>query len=301
MDLAALRIFREVAEQGGVTRAARRLHRVPSNVTTRVKQLEQRLGTLLFVRHGKGLKLTPEGNVLLGYAERLLRLSHEAEQALKEGKPAGVFRLGTLESTAAARLPPVLSAYHRAFPDVQVELATGTTGALVTRVLDGELEAAFVAEPFAMAELQTLPVFDEELVLITPRDQPAVTRPKDLGRTSVIAFPAGCSYRRRLEAWLGRGNAMADRFLDVASYHAIVACVAAGTGIAVVPRSVLALTVAERGVRQHALPDTIARARTHLVWRRDFQSKPLSALRGLFATPRATPRVTPRRAAGARA
>lgn len=282
MDLAALKIFREVAEQGGVTRAARRLHRVPSNVTTRVKQLEQRLNTRLFAREGKAFKLTPEGTVLLGYAERLLRLSLEAEEALKEGKPAGVFRLGTLESTAAARLPPVLAAYHRAFPEVQVELATGTTGALVTRVLDGELEAAFVAEPFSAGDLQTLPVFEEELVLITPRDYPAVTRPKDLGRTSVIAFPAGCSYRRRLETWLGRGNGMAERFLDVASYHAIVACVAAGTGIAVVPKSVLALTVAERGVRQHALPEAIGKARTHLVWRREFDSKPLAALRGQF-------------------
>jgi DNA-binding transcriptional LysR family regulator len=296
MDLAALRIFREVAEQGGVTRAARRLHRVPSNVTTRVKQLEQRLGTRLFAREGRSLRLTAEGGVLLAYADRLLRLSQEAEAALKEGKPAGTFRLGTLESTAAARLPPLLAAYHRQFPDVRVELVTGTTGALVTRVLDGELEAAFVAEPFATAGLQTLPVFDEELVLITPSDRGPVARPKDLGRTGVIAFPAGCSYRRRLEAWLGRGNSMAERFLDVASYHAIVACVAAGAGVAVVPKSVLALTGAEGGVRQHALPARFARATTHLVWRAGFQSSPLGALRAALAE------VTPaRRARRARA
>jgi DNA-binding transcriptional LysR family regulator len=72
---------------------------------------------------------------------------------------------------------------------------------------------------------------------------------------------------------------MAERFLDVASYHAIVACVAAGAGVAVVPKSVLALSSAERGVRQHALPAHIARARTHLVWRTDFHSMPLAALR----------------------
>src|SRR5262249_10450689 len=140
IDLAALEIFKAVAEQGGITKAAVRLHRVQSNVTTRVKQLEERLGATLFLRHRRRLVLSPEGKVLLEYADRLLQLSAEAEAALRDDTPRGVLRMGALESVAATRLPPILSRYHRAYPDVRLELVTGTTGALVAKVLAADVE-----------------------------------------------------------------------------------------------------------------------------------------------------------------
>ena len=105
IDLAALEIFKAVVDHGGITKAATRLNRVPSNVTTRVKQLEERLGTQLFRRGNRRLVLSAEGKRLLGYADRLLTLSREAEAALRSGPPAGAFQLGALESTAATRLP----------------------------------------------------------------------------------------------------------------------------------------------------------------------------------------------------
>ncbi len=162
LDLDALLIFRTVAEQGGITRAATKLNRVQSNVTTRVKQLEERLGTQLFTRTRNRLALSPEGELLLAYADELLRLASEAQAAVKSGKPRGVFRIGTLESTAAARLPAILARYHRAYPDVQIELFTGTSGALVARVHAFEIEAAFIAEPFTAAGLETEHAFDAD-------------------------------------------------------------------------------------------------------------------------------------------
>ena len=279
VELVELRIFKAVAEQGGITKAAAVLNRVQSNVTTRVKRLEQRLGARLFIREGRRLALSPEGKVLLAYADRLLKLSAEAQAALKGREPHGVLKLGALESTAATRLPPILARYHRAYPDVRLELATGTTGALVGKVLRGELEAAFVAEPFAAKNLQSQHVFTEELVLITPKDRPRVATPKDLGHETILAFATGCSYRRRLEAWLGRSRVVAERVMEYGSYHAIVACAAAGSGIAVVPKSVLRAVGMEAQVAVHPLPAKIASARTLLVWRHSHQSSALDALR----------------------
>ena len=106
IDLDALQIFKAVVDFGGVTRAAAQLHRVPSNVTTRLKQLEEGLGTKLFHRHSRKLLLSTEGKLLLTYAEQLLRLSSEAELALRSGKPRGKLRIGTLECTAATRGSP---------------------------------------------------------------------------------------------------------------------------------------------------------------------------------------------------
>jgi DNA-binding transcriptional LysR family regulator len=279
MELLELRIFKAVAEQGGITKAALALHRVQSNVTTRVKQLEQRLGTRLFNRQGRRLVLSSEGRLLLAYADRLLQLSSEAQAALKAHAPHGVLKIGALESTAATRLPAVLARYHRNYPAVRLELVTGTTSALVDKVLREELEAAFVAEPFAAGSLQTRHVFTEELVLITAKEHPRIAGPRDLAQRTVLAFTTGCAYRRRLEMWLGRADLVAERVMEYGSYHAIVACAAAGGGIAVVPRSVLRATGMEAQVGVHPLPAKVAHAKTLLVWRRGHQSSTLDALR----------------------
>src|ERR671914_1311735 len=179
MELVELEIFKAVAEHGGITRAAAALNRVQSNVTTRIKQLEERLGTRLFNREGRKLVLSAEGKLLLAYAERLLRLSAEAQAALKSHGPHGVLKIGALESIAATRLPAVLARYHRAHPTVALELVTGTTAALVERVVRAELEAALVAEPFAAAGLERRHVFTEELVLISARDHARIASAAD--------------------------------------------------------------------------------------------------------------------------
>jgi len=283
MNLTALQIFKSVVEQGGVNKAAAKLHRVPSNVTTRIKQLEEQLGAKLFLRIGRRLALSAEGKLLLPLADQLLRLSSEAEAALRNEKPRGTLRIGALESTAASRLPPVLSRYHQLYPDVQIELVTGTSGALVSRVHKEEVEAAFVAEPFNADGLEIQTAFVEELVLITPKSFGQVRSAKDIGNRTVIAFSAGCSYRQRLETWLGASKVLPDRVMEFQSYHAIIACVAAGSGLAVVPRAVLELTRADRNVAMTALPARIAKTRTQLVWRREHHSAALDAMKNLFA------------------
>lgn len=283
LDLDSLEIFRTVAQEGGIIRAAGKLGRVQSNVTTRIKQLEQRLGRSLFRRQGRSIVLSPEGELLLSYTQRLFRLADEAEGELRTGQPVGALRIGSLESTAGSRLGPILSKFHRLHPAVVVELATGTTGALVQRVTNFELEAAFVSEPFSAPGLSTLKVFDEELVLITGKDVPAVRRAADLEGRTLIAFANGCSYRKRLEEWLGAGAVMPARTLEFASYQAMIACVAAGTGFAVVPRSLLLALRSAGDVRQHELPVRVRRNRTHLVWN-GTPSTALARLQDLLAS-----------------
>ncbi|MGI9336198.1 MAG: LysR family transcriptional regulator [Gammaproteobacteria bacterium] len=278
MNLTELEIFKAVAEQGSVTKAAASIHRVPSNVTTRVKQLESRLGVELFHREGRGLALSSQGKVLLSYAERLLRLSSEAQAAVQANAPQGSLRLGSLESTAAARLPSILSRYHRAHPDVRLELVTGTSAALANKVRSEELEAAFVAEPFHPADVETHPAFEEELVLVSARSVGSIRSPADIGARTILAFTTGCAYRRRLESWLGRARLVPERVMEYGSYHAIVACAAAGGGVGVVPRSVVSAIGAEDQVATHRLPRHVARARTLLIWRHGFQSSALDAL-----------------------
>lgn len=278
MELSDLRIFKTVAEEGGIVSAARKLHRVQSSVSTRIRQLESAVGTQLFYREKQRLTLSPGGELLLQYAEKLLRLSEEARVALSGSSPRGALKIGALESTAASRLPAVLAAYHRAHPDVSIELTTGTNDSLTSAVAGRALDAAFVAERPSSRELSSMGLFAERLVIISARGHRKITRPEDVEDDSVIAFPNGCAYRRVLQRWLGAKRLSTVRVLELGSYHAIVACVASGTGIAAIPKSVLS-TMDHDHVTAHPLPKSYADIITPLVWRTAEPSAALIALR----------------------
>lgn len=278
MELSDLRIFKAVIDAGGITGAARILHRVPSNVTTRIRQLEAGIGADLFLREGGRLALSARGKTLSGYADRLLQLAEEAASAVRDDLPRGPLRLGALESTTASRLPALLAGFHRACPEVAIELVTGTNDAMTLAVVNQQVDLAFVVERPVDDRLDSSPAFRERLVLIAPHDSPPLRTARDVSGRAVLAFPTGCAYRRRLERWLGQRRAPSVRTLELGSYHAIVTCVAAGVGIAVVPESVLAV-VSDAQVSRHPLPQAIADVRTCVVWRRNDVPAPALALR----------------------
>ncbi|MBJ9665386.1 LysR family transcriptional regulator [Burkholderia gladioli] len=283
MDLAALAIFRAVVRENGVTRAAAKLNRVQSNVTTRIRQLEAALGTALFARDGRRLVLTPAGETLLPYAERLLALADEARHAVREDHPHGRLRLGTMESTAAARLPEVLARYHQRWPEVGLELVTGVTRRLIEQVRDFELDAALLATP-PQPELldpvvfEQVSVYHEPLALIAPRGHPRIVTARDLRVPTLVAFERGCAYRGYVERWYAAAECQPSRVLELGSYHAILACVAAGAGVAIAPRNVLDGSPMSAAMSIHAVAD-IAPVDTLLVWRRGHGSAALLALR----------------------
>jgi DNA-binding transcriptional LysR family regulator len=278
LDIPALEIFRAVAREGSVTGAAEKLHRVQSNVSTRLRQLEDRLQTQLFIRRSGGWTLTKEGRTLLSYADRLIDLSGEAEQAMLGSEPAGCFRIGAMESTAGSRLPAVLSAYHQSCPNVQTEVVTDTAGGLLRRLAEHDVDVAFVAEPVDMPDICSRPVFQEELVLIAPASYPEIRDPAQFSGRTMIAFETGCAYRRYLQAWMNENAIMPSSILSLGSYLAILASVFAGTGFAVIPKSVLDLVGSKGQLRRYELPDHISHIRTLMIWRNDHASPKLDAL-----------------------
>ncbi|WP_448954099.1 LysR substrate-binding domain-containing protein [Labrys neptuniae] len=281
MDLSSLDIFRAVAAEQSITRAASRLGRVPSSVTTRIQQLEQQLGAALFSREGKRMRLTREGEVFLSYAHRLSALAAEARNALKPSPPAGLFRVGSIESTAASRLPPVLARFHAAWPAVSLQLSTGGTRRLVKRLLAHELDCALVSRPpiadidigYDAERLEADTVFTEDLLIVLPPSHPPIASAADLRVDSLAALEPGCTYRAVAERWAESAKGL--RLHELTSYHAMLAAVSTGTAVGVMPRSVLDLLPGGSGVRTHRLGpvDTL------LVRRRGEASPAFTALR----------------------
>jgi DNA-binding transcriptional LysR family regulator len=273
MDAGDLAVFAAAAKAGGITKAAQTLHTVQSNVTQRIRRLELELGVPLFNRHSRGVTLTSAGVQLLPYAERINRLLVEAKLAAADGPTArGRITIGALESATAVRLPPVLAAYGAACPEVDIEIDTGTTAALVDAVLARRLEAAFVAGAVTHPELLAIPMVEEELVLVTaPRiaglDKLAASA--GLDPIKLILFRSGCSYRTRLEALLAERGITNARRLEFGTLDGIIGCVGAGIGVTLLPRIVVARAASEGRVALHRLPAEAARIETVLIRLRD--------------------------------
>jgi DNA-binding transcriptional LysR family regulator len=279
MDAADLKVFEAVARLGGMNRATSELNTVQSNVTTRIRQLEDELGTALFHRHARGVTPTQAGRRLLPYAARVGLLLAEARRAVEDdGVPKGPLALGSLETTAGLRLPPILAAFAGANPEVEITLKTGTTCELVADVLEQRLEAAFVCGPIEHLELEQQAVFREELVLVTARSVRNLDSLAAKGDIKTIVFRAGCSYRERLDNILAKRGIVGVRRLDFGSIEGILGCVAAGIGVTLLPRRVVGPAWRERRVAVHELPLADSVVDTVMVRRRDaFVSSALAA------------------------
>jgi len=258
---------------------------VQSNVTARIRMLELSVGAPLFRRHSRGVVLTAAGERLLPYAARMMQLVDEARRAVVEdGAPQGKLRLGSLETTAMLRLPPVLAAFAAAYPAVDVALTTGTTAELVERVLERRIEGALVCGPVDHAELIQECIYDEELALVTA---PRLRRLRDLmvqREMKIIVLRLGCSYRQRLEAVLARRGVVRLRYLEFGTLDAIIGCVAAGIGATLLPRSVVDTAHREGRVAVHRLPAEEAHVETIFVRRHD--TPPSRALTAFLAAAR---------------
>lgn len=288
MEYGDLRVLEAVARHGSMNRAAVELNMVQSNVTARIRMLEEQVGTPLFDRSRRGVMLTAAGQRLLPYVTRLSALLKDAHEAARDdGKPRGSLRIGSLETTAALRLPPILSAYAHAYPDVGLVVTTGTSCDLVEDVLAHRLDGAFVAGPVQHADLLEEPVFREELMLVT---SPSVRRLDDLDQQrelKIIVFRHGCSYRQRLENLLARRGIQTARPLEFGSLDAILGCVAAGVGITLLPKAVVASARKDGHVLAHQLPPEEARVATMFIRRSDIYAT--SALTAFLAVARPSP------------
>ncbi|BFM49961.1 LysR substrate-binding domain-containing protein [Marinomonas sp. THO17] len=281
MEISDLIVFKAVVEHKGVTRAAEALHRVPSNITARIKKLEAELNIDLFIREHNRLVVTSAGLRLLEYTQQILQLQKNAIAELTQSEPSGLLRLGSMESSAASYLPSLLSKYHVRYPDVQVELMTAASEPLIDKVLKGELDLVMTSDPPNDARLLCSPFCEEELVLIMPQvwqDEQSLPSP-----LTMVSYNKGCSYRQRLETWLKRHDVRCERVIEIPSHYTMLACVVAGMGIGMVPKSLLSLHQTD-GLANRQVDKDIAQATIYLVARKDNPASAISAFVELATT-----------------
>jgi len=252
-DLDQLRSFVAIADSGGFTRAAGRLGRTQSTISLQIKRLEESLGHRLLIRDRRDCELTAEGEVLLGYARRLLALADEARVRLLEPDIGGTVRLGTPEDFATRHLSEVLSRFTRAHPQVTLEVNCDFTANLLDALGRG-LYDLVLCKREVQGPTGSRAVWREPLVWVRSerlRLDPAEAVP-------LVLAPNPDIYRRRAVAALEAAGRHWRVVYTSPSLAGIEAAVRAGLGVTVLPREMLGAglvpVAAEHGLP--GLPDT---------------------------------------------
>lgn len=271
MDLQTLRFFVAAAETGSFSAAAESMHYAQSNLSSRIKLLEDELGEALFYRSKRGVSLTAKGKVFYDYSTRVLKLSEEAVSVIRDmDHPRGHLTLGSLEATALRHLPPLLSDYHRRCPDVQLSLNTDMNDVFIEQVLSRKLDGAFVSGPIHHPELNALPFRTEELILVGSGFGDSISAESLLAKASLITFPEGSAFRRRLELLLSSLSLpYMDRLTVLNSLGAMIANICAGIGCGYLPRSIVAPYLESGILTEYPLEDPYSMLEVLFIYRRD--------------------------------
>ncbi|MCO1658940.1 LysR family transcriptional regulator [Pseudonocardia humida] len=258
MDTRLLRTFLVLARTGSFTATAAELHVVQSTVTGHVQALERRLGTRLFDRLPGGARLTDAGRRVAGPARDLL----DDQQRLLDaagagGAPAGEVTIGATESVCAYRLPPVIAALAARQPGVRVHLTPAGTAAALGALTgpDGRLDIALLLDDDLPGDLPARRIGREPIEVVGAAGHPATDGPRSwaqLAEQPWFLLEEGCSYTDRFVRELAAGAPAHPRITRFGSIEAVRSCVAAGLGLAVLPRVAVAAGLADGSLRRVA-------------------------------------------------
>ncbi|MDR4435261.1 LysR family transcriptional regulator [Bacillus tequilensis] len=267
MESGDLKIFRAVAREGSITKAAEMLNYVQSNVTARIHNLEEDLNIRLFHRTNRGMKLTAAGENLLEYADQVLALLDEAEKSAQMSQqPKGLLRIGSLETTAVTHLPEHAASFLRRFPEVDLSVNTADTHNLMQQVLDHKVDGAFVYGPVEHTDISQIPVSRDELVLISSQEGTA----EDMLRQPMLFFGAGCSHRARVKRLLEEAGIQNQKIIEFGTLEAIIRGVSAGLGTALLPKSAIDCSEHRMNIWIHQLPAAYRDVEIVFIYRKDF-------------------------------
>ena len=253
MEIRTLKTFLAVAEFGTISQTARRLNSVQSNITSRIKALEEELGVALFVRSRTGMALTAAGELFQSHAQAVIDAEARAIAAVADFSSAVKFlRIGSMESTLAIRLPSHIAAFRSSHGDVKIHITSGPTDDLVAQVLDAKIDIAFIGGAYRHPSLEGQIVFREEMVLVSDK---SIVDVSQAGVTPVIVFKRGCTYRAYAEDWMKRSGLAPNEAIELGTLDGILGCVASGVGVSLLPRSVVDGSRHRDFVNVHAIKD----------------------------------------------
>ena len=247
-----LQVFHAVAKHLSFTRAADALFMTQPAVTFQIKQLEEQYGTRLFERRHGGITLTPAGELVLSFAEKILALSDEMETRLSEmtGEMRGPLLVGASTTIAEFMLPRVLGEFNAAYPQVRARLIVANSESIESRVAEHSIDVGLIEVPAKLAGLTSQVCCEDELQVICAPDYPLAgmksVTPKALADYEFISREPGSGTREITDAYFIDHKVPPDRLktqMELGSPEALKGVVSTGLGFAIVSRAVVAKEV----------------------------------------------------------
>jgi DNA-binding transcriptional LysR family regulator len=271
MDLDKLRAFAAVAQEGNITRAARRLRTSQPAVSKQVSELEDSLGAVLFDRLPRGVRLTAAGEVLMRHTQQILAAERSAETEIAElsGLTRGKLSIGASTTIGSYLLPGVFGAFHRGHPQVKLELEIANTTAIQAMALDGRIDLGLTEGFVPTDQLTAEVVHADEMVPILAPGHPLAKKPtvslRELSRVPLISREQGSGTRDVIEAALAAQNIEIEPVMSLGSTESVKRAVAVGLGFAIVSRLTVELELAAQKLQVLHVTDLSIRRPLHLV------------------------------------
>lgn len=261
MDLNLLRVFIAVANKKSISLAANELKCAQSNVTSRIKQLEKNLNLELFYRVPKGVILTNKGEKFYPRAIEIVKKMEDVLNDISNNDELNHLKVGSTECNASVRITPFLIKLHEDFPNMQLELFTGTTKTVTEMILDYKIDIAFISGEPKSDKLIVLKKIEEEIAILEPKCEnvPNVT----------LTFKEGCVYDEFLKDYYKEKDIFIDKSLSFGSLETILSCIKVGMGKSLLPTSIVKSIGYENDIKVTVLPKDEANIPTCLVCRKD--------------------------------
>jgi DNA-binding transcriptional LysR family regulator len=258
VTFAQLRTLVAVAEEGSVRAAARRLVVTEPAVSAAMAALGREVGQRLITREGRGVRLTPAGRTLAGYAAEILGL---AEQARRELETSGPLRLAAVTTAGEYVLPPLLKAFRGRHPEIEVSLDVGNRATVFDALERHQVELAVTGQPPSGRALTGVPFLAHRLAVVAAPG----TRPADLRDATWLLRERGSGTRETVERYLAATGLEPRSTMTLGSNGAVKQAAAVGLGVTLLSEQATAAEVAAGSLVRVDAPGTPIERRWYAV------------------------------------
>jgi len=270
MDTRYVETFLVAVDNGSIAEAARRLNVTPAAAAKRIRALESEVGAVLVRRSGRTIKPTEAGAALIERARRFLSEARDFKSIAATDRPSGQLHLGAFQSALTGLLPDILALMEKAYPQIDVRIARGTSAQLYRRLLDGDdLDAAIMARPpFAVPKSYDWRLLREEPLIVLTRAPRSSRKPHTiLASEPFIRLDRGSWEGRLIDGYLRKAGIRPRERFEIDSIEAIAVMVDRGLGVSLLPDWARA-SPESLSLARIPLPDRSFARRVGLIWPR---------------------------------
>jgi DNA-binding transcriptional LysR family regulator len=241
MDLRQLEIIRAIADTGSFTAAGEKLHVSQSAISRQILLLEEELGEPVFHRIGRRIRITPAGESLLQLSHRVFRDLQDTVSTISDKRESlsGTMRLVGGMTVCLYVFPALLAEVRRVHPHLEMKVTVGSAERSIAMLRSGAGDLGMITLPVEATDLVSVPVLEEELLLITYPAHPLAKKksitPADLDKQDFVLFETGSITRQLVESFFAREGVEAEIIMETENVEIIKAMVRNGLGISIIP------------------------------------------------------------------